>query len=302
MRAAVLINRSAGTARKGGKDLNERLAALFNEAGIEASLEFLSGADLRSAAEFAVKQAQAKKLDAVVVGGGDGTVRSVASALADTGVPMGILPLGTLNHFAKDLGIPLEIDQAIAAIAARQTRSVDAAEVNGVLFINNSSIGIYPFLVLDRERIQAEEGKQKWHAMLLAAWRTLKKFPLRRLRVRAGQETSDHRSPIVFIGNNEYGLGPGKLGTRERIDRGELSIYVARRKTRISLFMLGLRTLIGNVDQSNDLTMIKSAEAVVDGRVSRLPVALDGEVEFLPTPLRYRTRPAALTVIVSKEG
>ncbi len=302
MRAAVLINRSAGTARKGGEDLDERLAALFNEAGIEASIEFLDGPELRPAAESAAKQAQAKKLDAVIVGGGDGTVRCVASALADTGVPMGILPLGTLNHFARDLGISLELDRAIAAIAARQTRSVDAAEVNGALFINNSSIGIYPFLVLDRERIQAEEGKQKWLAMLLAAWRTLKKFPLRRLRVRAGQESVDHRSPIVFIGNNEYGLGPGKLGARERIDRGELSIYVARRKTRISLFMLGLRTLIGNVDQSDDLTMIKSAEAVVDGRVSRLPVALDGEVEFLTTPLRYRTRPAALTVIVSKEG
>ena len=94
-------------------------------------------------------QAKRGEIDAIVVGGGDGSVRTVAGVLADTGVPLGVLPLGTLNHFAKDLGIPLKVEQAAAAIAAGHTRNVDIAEVNGKTFINNSSIGIYPYMQLN---------------------------------------------------------------------------------------------------------------------------------------------------------
>jgi diacylglycerol kinase family enzyme len=88
--------------------------------------------------------------------------------LTGTGVPLGILPLGTLNHFAQDLDIPSDIEGAVDVISAACARQVDVAEVNGHVFINNSSIGIYPFLVLNRERRRRNEGRAKWIATGLA--------------------------------------------------------------------------------------------------------------------------------------
>lgn len=300
-RIAALINASAGTVeQQGGAEFRDQLQAAFDKSGVSASLEFVSGDELQAAAKRALKDALDKKIDAVAVGGGDGTVRCVASILAGTGVPLGVIPLGTLNHFAKDLNIPLGADEAAAVIAAGHSQLVDAGEVNGELFINNSSIGIYPFLVQDRERIQSEEGKQKWHAMLLAGFRTLRKFPLRRLAIRAEGETAAHRSPIVFVGNNEYGLSAGGFGKRERLNQGELAVYITKRETRISLFLLGLRAVFGRTRQSRDLRVLKSASVEIGSRTSRLPVALDGEVEILTPPLRYKIRKSALRVFVPK--
>jgi hypothetical protein len=102
------------------------------------------------------------EIDAVVVGGGDGSVRTVASVLADTGVPLGVLPLGTLNHFARDLGIPLDVEAAAETIAKGDVRVVDLAKANGEIFINNASIGIYPYLVIARER-QGRPGPRHRH-------------------------------------------------------------------------------------------------------------------------------------------
>ena len=93
------------------------------------------------------------EIDAVVVGGGDGSIRTVASVLAETSVPLGVLPLGTLNHFVKDLGIPLPLEEAAATIAAGHLRVVDLAEVNGRVFVNNVSLGLYA------EEFDAETGR-----------------------------------------------------------------------------------------------------------------------------------------------
>jgi len=154
-RVAVLLNQAAGTIVCGdGRSLGETIEAAFAKRGVAATLEFLPGTELKAHAERAMEQAKTNSIDAVVVGGGDGSIASVAGVLADTEIPLGILPLGTLNHFAKDLGIPLQVEQAADVIADGFVRSVDLGEVNGESFINNSSIGIYPYLVVDRERLR----------------------------------------------------------------------------------------------------------------------------------------------------
>src|ERR1700688_3057648 len=153
LRVAALLNASAGTIeRQGAGTLRDVLASAFEKHGIAAALEFLPGSELGSAAERARQQVIDGKLDAIVVGGGDGSVRTVASVLAGSDVPLGIIPLGTLNHFARDLRIPVFADRAVAVIASGEQRYVDVGEINGKIFINNSSIGIYPYLVLERER------------------------------------------------------------------------------------------------------------------------------------------------------
>ena len=124
----------------------------------------------------------------------------------------------------------MQLEQAVEVIAAGHARSVDLGEVNGEIFVNNSSIGIYPYLVLDRERLREQRGMSKWTAMAFATWRTLRHFPLRRLHIHAGGLAEPYRSPCVFIGNNEYCLTGRIAGKRERLDAGELCVYVAKRR------------------------------------------------------------------------
>lgn len=294
----VLVNASAGTAKaRGQRDLSSVLAAAFSARESDAEIRFLPAADFRKE----IMEAREATFDGIIVGGGDGTIRTAASVLAGSKIPLGVLPLGTLNHFAKDLGIPLAPEDAIGIATEGNVARIDLGVVNDEIFINNSSIGIYPFLVLDRERMQEDEGKRKWHAALLAAIRALRKFPLRKLRVRVGAETVLHKSPVVFIGNNSYGLEPGKLGKRERMDEGELSVHVAKVGSRMGFAMLLLRGMLGLLRGSRDLKILRGVSAEVISKTSRLPVALDGEVEILVPPLRYSVRRRALQVFVPSE-
>jgi diacylglycerol kinase family enzyme len=297
LRVAVLLNKTAGTiVCRDGKTLGETITTAFAQHGIAVTPEFLSGRALKQAAKRVLRQARENQIDAVVAGGGDGSVASVASVFADTDIPLGILPLGTFNHFAKDLGIPLQVEKAVDVIAAGYVRSVDLGEVNGEIFANNSSIGIYPYLVVDRERLREQRGMSKWTAMAFATWRTLRHFPLRRLHIHAGGLADSYRSPCVFIGNNEYCLTGRIAGKRERLDAGELSLYVAKRQSRLALFWLACRSLLGFMDQAQDLRAVKVPQVTITSRTSRLLVALDGEVAMMRSPLRYRARPNALRV------
>src|SRR5262245_11933035 len=179
-RAVVLANAGAGTRafnRAHAADLKSRLGAAFIQTGVTVSIRLLDGKRLRKAATRALAEARRGDIDAVIAGGGDGSIRTVASVLAGTSVPLGIIPLGTFNHFAKDLGLPLDIEGAAATIGSGHTRLVDLGEVNGEIFINNSSIAIYPYLIIERDRRRARDGVAKWMAMAPAFLRMLRHFP-----------------------------------------------------------------------------------------------------------------------------
>jgi diacylglycerol kinase family enzyme len=294
----AFINAFAGAARAKAKDdLRGLLFEVFQQHRIEADIRFPNPEEL----PHLLKEARESEVDGIIVGGGDGTIRTAAAALAGSRIPLGVLPLGTLNHFAKDLKLPVKLEDAAAVIGGGNAIRVDLGEVNGEIFINNSSIGIYPFMVLDRERIQEQEGKRKWHAAFHAAVRAMKKFPLRKLRVRVENETALHRSPVVFFGNNDYGHDPGRVGKRERLDRGELSVHIARVETRQGFLLLVLRGMLGKLRTSRDLKTLKGRFAEITSNTSRLPVALDGEVKMFTPPLRYVIKKQVLKVFVRKE-
>jgi diacylglycerol kinase family enzyme len=278
--------------------LRSELEAGFAKRNIWTTIEFVPGPELQVAAKRTAKRAKAGEIDAVIVGGGDGTISTVAGALIGHQVCLGIIPLGTLNHFAKDLGIPLSLDEAIEMISTGVYRDVDVGEVNGQIFINNSSIGIYPYVVLDRDRRRARKGMSKWPAMFLAGLRALRNLPLRRLRIRAGGWQHAVRSPCVFIGNNRYDLKGPSFGSRERLDAGELCLCVAKEQSRFRLLWLAVKCATGLVDQ-RDLRILTLATLEVGSRRNRLLVSYDGEIQLMRTPLKYRTRPAALRVFSS---
>jgi diacylglycerol kinase family enzyme len=298
-RVVALMNAGAGAFSQAlADDVQTALSAAFAQHGVAAGIKFVEGDDLHAAAEAALKQAKRGEIDAIVVGGGDGSLRTVASLLADTHVPLGVLPLGTLNHFAKDLGIPLKVEDAAAAIARGHTRVVDLAEVNGETFINNSSIGIYPYMVIDRERRRAGHKLAKWMAMVPAFFRMLRHFPRRRLRISAEGFARPYRTPCLFVGNNEYRMELFTFGRRRHLDTGELWFYVVKPRSPFEFFLMVRRLCFGHMDQARDLDTFELKEAEISAKTSRLPVALDGEVRIMHTPLRYRSRPRALRVIV----
>jgi diacylglycerol kinase family enzyme len=298
MRVTVIINRSAGSVSIGG-DIEAALHAIklgFERHGIDAEIIAAEGDAIAEAALRARDMAERGELDAVVVGGGDGTIRSVANVLAGSSVPMGILPMGTLNHFARDLKLPLDLDLAIDIISHKELRTVDLGSVNGAIFVNNSSVGVYPYMVADRDRRRGTSGLGKWPAMALAGLRALKRFPFRRLTMTAEGSARPYRTAMLFVGNNEYDLRLFSLGRRQQLDLGRLHVYVARSQSRWSFIMLILRALLGFGRTAQELDQLETLAFEVRSRTSRLPVALDGEVQVMQPPLRYRIMPGALKV------
>jgi diacylglycerol kinase family enzyme len=294
-RVCVLLNHSAGSSDGNCEQLGITIEASFRASGIAACVESVAANELEGAATRVLEKLKDAKVDALVVGGGDGTIGTVASVLAGSGYPMGILPLGTLNHFAKDLRIPLDLDQAVATIATGHLRHVDVGDMNGRTFVNNSSIGIYPYMVLDRERRQ-RTGLPKWLAMIPATLRTLRNLPLRRLSIAGAGPAETFRSPCVFIGNNEYHLAGSSVGRRDRLDRGCLSVHVARSQSRLGLILLALRPLLNLLDTGKDLRSFQLPAVTIKSSKKRLLVALDGEIAMVRTPLNYAIRPGALRV------
>lgn len=299
LRLVALLNVGAGAAsHKGPDSLRTELAGVFDALDITAELKFCGGTELKQFAEAALERAKEGEIDAVVVGGGDGSIRTVAGVLAGSKIPLGILPLGTRNHFAKDLGIPLYVGEAAEVIAGGAQRDVDLAEVNGETFINNSSIGIYPYMVLDREQRRAHRKVAKWMAMVPALVRVARHFPRRDLVLSAEGWTRPYRTPCLLIGNNEYGLEFPALGRRHFLDQGKLSVYVVKQRRALGFLWMIWRMAFGKVSQSRDVESFRLTDLQVRSKTSRLPVALDGEVEFMHPPLHYRTRPGSLRVIV----
>ena len=246
----------------------------------------------------AVDEAIAAKCTRIVAGGGDGTLNAVASHLVGTDIALGVLPLGTLNHFAKDAGIPVDPDAALATALNGDTIAVDVGEVNGRFFLNNSSLGLYPDIVRDRKRQQSRLGRGKWLAFLWATLGALRRYPFISIRLSVDGKDLVFRTPFLFIGNNKYQMEGLDIGTRTSLDQGLLSLYVAQRTGRLGLILLGLRALFGTLKEAKDFRTLSAREIVVETRRPRIRVSTDGEVQLLETPLNYRIHAGALKVVV----
>src|SRR5688572_26255591 len=198
MKIEVIINAHSGTDEK--QDVQRRLNEAFVAHGIEARLSL---ADAGAKVVELAQRAARSDADIIVAGGGDGTINAVASAALESGKTLGLLPFGTMNHFAKDLHIPLDLDRAIQTIVAGNVINVDVGEVNGRIFVNNSSLGLYPSIVRERQK-QERLGWGKWPAYVWAAFAVLRRYPFLDIRLNVDEKEFITRTPFVFIGNNEY--------------------------------------------------------------------------------------------------
>lgn len=290
MRAVTLINEGGGNV---AGDSVERVRATLAAAGIGGDVMAVDGKDLAACAAEQVR----KCVELVIAAGGDGSVSAAAGALAGSKSVLGILPLGTLNHFARDLGIPFGLDEAAQVIAAGTTRKVDVAEVNGRAFVNNASIGLYPLMVVDRDAQRERLGRSKRLAMLVASLRTMTRFHARRLVLRANGGEARVDTPLLFVGNNDYRLAFPGAGHRESLDDGRLSVMVMRSKSLPGFLAATARALVG-LSRDDDLVRLDAVtELEVGSARAHLTLAVDGETLSLAPPLRFRIRPKALSVI-----
>ncbi|MGB5012590.1 MAG: diacylglycerol kinase family protein [Pyrinomonadaceae bacterium] len=289
----VIINASGGSFVE---DETERsLADQFAACGIEANIRLARSGDQIAELTNAAVDSDA---EIIVAGGGDGTISSVAAIVAVSGKTFGVLPLGTLNNFSKDLGIPQDIDGAVRVIADGHTAEIDLAEVNGRIFINNSSIGLYPRMVRKREQQQQRLGRGKWSAAFWATLRMFRLSPFLKVEIFVNGRLFLRKTPFVFVGNNEYEMEIYNIGRRPALDKGKLSIYFLHRGGRLGVIALLLRTITGTVRQWRDFEEVLTESVTIQTRRQRLHVAFDGEVELVDTPLRYKILPHALRVIV----
>jgi YegS/Rv2252/BmrU family lipid kinase len=291
-RVTVLINRGGGAASADAA-IADKVAEAFRKAGVEADVELIDGGEC----EVRCRAISERGDDMLVVGGGDGTISAAASALAGTETLLGLLPLGTLNHFARDLGVPADLNQAAALIAGRSERAVDVGEMNGRVFINNSAIGLYPLMVVDRDLQRVKLGRSKRLAMLVAAVRTLVRFRRHRLSLTVNEQRAQVETPLLFVGNNRYRLDIGAAGQRESVNDGCLSVYVMRQTSRRGFVAATLRALLGRARPEDMVRLEQVKRLRVGSARSRLTVSLDGEVLRTEPPLEYRIRTQALRVI-----
>ncbi len=246
--------------------------------------------------EWAARQGLAAGATAIVAGGGDGTISTVAGVLADSDVPLGVLPLGTLNHFAKDLGIPLEPAKALEVIVAGHTIAVDAGEVNGKLFLNNSSLGLYARIVRLRQRYQAR-GIAKWFVAAWAMLKVMEENPVFTVRIGVNGESVTYRSSLVMVGNNAYRMEGLDAGSRDSLTSGQLSVYVVQSEGKLGLARLIWQIVAGRAEEGEEFEVHHVTAATVETASSTMPVARDGEVAQLTMPLQFRIRSKALLVL-----
>lgn len=289
---AVIINGSAGNGHD--EDKLGQIESHLRAAGCDAKAVLSSPEEMRAMVQKRVDEG----VGIIMVGGGDGTLSLVASMLAGSDVRLGVLPMGTFNHFAKDLEIPLDLPAAVETALHGRVAHVDVGEVNGHVFINNSSMGIYPDIVRMRERQQQRFGTSKWRAFAAAIWSVLRRGARLKLRIVGAERELDLRTPFVFVGNNEYRHAGLDFGSRTSLQGGVLGVYTTRRKGFFGILGITLKGLAGQLEETADYDALSGAEVVIHSSRDRLRVANDGEVTWMSSPLRYRSRVAALQVMV----
>lgn len=276
-----------------GPELREKLSRILAKNGASARIHLTSGgAEISELARRAVKD----NSQIIVAGGGDGTVNAIAKELLGTSLTLGVLPLGTWNHFAKDLHIPQDLKGAARNLITGRVMRVDVAEVNGRIFLNNSGLGIYPRMVRERDEEQGK-GRNKWLAFLEASISVLEHYLPLHVRLRVNEKNFSRTTPFVFIGNNKYEMEGLHIGGRRRLDAGELCLYVSNRAGRLDLLRLAFLAIFGWLREASDLDVLITKEITIETRRPQIAVATDGELNQMNTPLNFLIHPGALQVI-----
>ncbi|NEX19498.1 hypothetical protein G3480_04070 [Thiorhodococcus mannitoliphagus] len=295
-RVLAVINSASGNADPNAVDpvlglLNQRLG----ERDIEVQVIAFAPDTLAES----LHDALGEDVRAIYVAGGDGTLLSVVEALDGHRVPIGIIPRGTMNWMAKDLGIPLDLEDAVTALLDARVQTVDIGCVNGESFLCACMVGVGPLVARWRERERRTPPWQRWPKLLWRALRLLRSYPHRRMTLVTGAGRERLRSRTVVVTSNLLDASFGPLPRRMRLDGGVLGIYAVRKTSARELARLLTRLMLGSWQADDALLTATTSEAslAVSGR-GAITVMLDGEIRRLKTPLRFSIKPDAVAMLV----
>jgi diacylglycerol kinase family enzyme len=295
-RAAILINRGSGTVTRIGPDvLAQGLTSVFAEAGLEAQIHVVDGADIPKALEAAISS----DAEVVIVGGGDGTVATAATALAGGRKPLGILPLGTFNVAARDLQIPLDWREAAQALVNARLEQIDLLQVEGKLYCCMAVLGFYPALALTRPEYHGN-WLVKTFKVSISALRSVTLYPPLDLVLRKEDGVDvRQRTRIALIANNDYEEMFGLIPRRCSLTAGYFTLYISTHRTRWGMFVSLLRWLVGRWRQDREVLAFPGREMEINVRGRRrVEIMVDGEIEKIAVPFTIKILPRALTVLV----
>ena len=282
------------------QETRELLAAVFREAGRAFEFVPISGPDaLASACKQAAVRAS-KDGGVLVAVGGDGTINTVAQAALAQGCPLGVIPQGTFNYFARDHGIPQDAQEAARALVDAQAQPVQVGRLNDRLFLVNGSLGLYPQLLQDREAFKEQLGRRRWVAVLAAL---VTVFEWRRqlaLEIELEGERIAVRTPTLFVGNNRLQLE--RIGieaqTVARVGEGRLAAIVLQPIGTWAMLGLALRGAMGRLGEAGQVRSFAFRSVTIRRRsVRRIKVATDGEVHWMRPPLRFEVSPEPLLLM-----
>jgi diacylglycerol kinase family enzyme len=295
MRIHGIINRRAGTLiGTDPEDFTRMLREEYTAAGHELTLDVVEPGEIAERLDAAIRQ----NYDALLIGGGDGSINAAASRLLGSRTALGILPLGTMNRLARELGLALGLNEMAVELAHSEPAQIDVAEVNGHIFLCNSFIGLPPMIT---ERRQSLRGRGLWERLT-----GYLKLPLdisrnmRRLSLFIDDQKAPRRvrAMTVAVSNNAYAEEANLLPVRHRLDEGWLGLYISRHYTFWQTAWLLMRAAAGQWQGDPRFERHKLQKLTIDSRRPQLRVSNDGELMKLSTPLHYSIRPKALTVLL----
>ncbi len=291
----VLANPGSGRNSKDAAAIDVAMRAF----GPDATLRrWQKGEDLGDAVRAAINDG----FTTIVAAGGDGTVMGVATALMHSGVNLGVLPLGTFNYFARGLGLPQEPEPAAKAILNGHPKAISVGSVNGQVFLNNASLGVYPAILQAREDAYSRFGRSR----LMAHWtalRTIARFqrPMQ-MELQMESETRPLRSPLIFVARSAYQLERFGLTGAQAISDDHFAVFIEKTGNRWELLKLAMRLVLGRVQVGRDVDLIYTRDMQIVTAKRRPKVAFDGEKSRMLAPLRFQIHDAALNIIVPDEA
>jgi diacylglycerol kinase family enzyme len=293
----VILNSRSGAQR--ARETRARLEKVFGDAGTPANVSVAEGEEL---AKLAREKARTE-CEILVAGGGDGTICTLGEVALQTGKTLGVIPLGTFNYFARNLKIPLDIEAAARVILTGRRVRASVLDLDGRLVLNNSSLGIHPQILLKRRRLYRRFGRSQLSAYLSVILTAFRSPPRLRVRLATKEGEVVRETPAVLVCSNAWQMENFKLVGTDCLARGKFAVYVARLSGASTIFRLGLRTLLRKLRMQTDYEVFCVRDVTIDAiRHRHLRAAVDGELETLRSPMRFRIAERELSVLAPQEG
>ena len=301
-RCLVLLNPRSGTLKDleedaGSLDPAERVARAFAACGKDVDVRLVPPRDLGSILEEVGRD---DSHDEVIVGGGDGSLSRSLGRLLATGKTFGVLPFGTMNLLARDLGVPNEMEAAIRALSSAQPGRIDLAAINGRPFHSISGLGFFAQMVRARENARGMKGFGRYAGFAYAAFRAFFRSGRSRYHLVIDGAPIKVDATAVLITNNAFADGDWR---RPRLDGGEIEVVVAHSGTWRERFRLGVDVVRGGWRANPLIEAFRAKSVVVEKeRRTRVWVATDGELTRERSPISYETLPAAAMMLRPAAG